>query len=408
MAEVKQMTILDKSLSFIIILIAFLIPLSGKILVPLITIWIIIWLIRGNIKNKISNIKWSSVFLLPVFFYLLHIIGMSYTSNFSEGLFDLEVKFSLLLFPVLIVSDKEFFQKYRNNILSAFLIGNCMAALVCIGYGFFRTMKYDINYLLYTDFSLFHHTTYASMYALFSIIILIYFLFNKKPIPASYKLAAVFPIAILCAYIYFLSSRAGILTAIIVLAFLTIIYCLMKQKWILLISGLVIFVALPYIIIQNHPRFTPVVDFINTPLDSLKVDAPENITVRYIIACQTMELIKQNALLGTGTGDVKDELKKFYEQKKIVHALNPTLNTHNQFLETFIGLGILGILFLLLLVFYPLIVGFRTENILLITFSLIIISNFMFESMLNTQAGIIFFAFFYSLLSSIKASPKIN
>jgi len=408
MNDAKQTTILNKALLYVLLLFVFLIPLYGKILVPLIAIWVILWLMNGSIKDKISNLKKFPIFLLPVFFYLMHILGMIYTSNFSEGLFDLEIKFSLLLFPILIIGKKEFFEKNMNSILLAFLIGNCVAALVCIGYGSFRTIKYDINYFIYTDFSLFHHTTYASMYALFSIIILIFFLFNKMSISISHKLMAIFLFAILCAYIYFLSSRTGIIAAILVLGFLTISYCLMKRKWILLISGVIIFMILPYIVIQNHPRFIPIVNFINTPIDSVKMDAAENITVRYIIARQSIELIKQKILLGTGTGDVKDALKEQYKQKNIVHALDPVLNSHNQFLETFIGLGILGISSLLLLVFYPLIVGLKTENVLLITFLLIIISNFMFESMLNTQAGTIWFSFFYSLLFQTNAASIVK
>ena len=132
MNDAKQTTILDKTLLYVLLLFIFLIPLYGKILPLLIVILVILWLINGSIKDKISNLKKSPVFFLPVFFYMLHILGMSYTSNFSEGLFDLEVKFSLLLLPVLIVSDKKFFEKYRNNILLAFLIGNCIALFVCI------------------------------------------------------------------------------------------------------------------------------------------------------------------------------------------------------------------------------------------------------------------------------------
>jgi len=399
-----QTTILDKALLYVLLLFVFLIPLYGKILVPLIAIWIILWLINGGIKDKITNLKKSFLFLLPAFFYLLHVIGMSYTSNVSEGLFDLEIKFSLLLFPILIVSDYQFFKKNMNSILLSFTIGNSIAALICIGFGFFRTIKYDINYFIYTDFSLFHHTTYASMYALFSIILLIFFLFNNKLISISYKLAMIFMIVILCAYIYFLSSRTGIIAAIIVLGFLIVGYFSVKRKWILLLSCLILFMALPYFVIQNHPRFIPLIRFLNTPLDSIKMNAEENIIVRYIIARQSVELIKQSPLLGTGTGDVKETLEKRYKEKNIIHALNPVLNIHNQFLETFIGLGVSGILSLLLLVFYPLIIGLKTKNVLLITFLLIIISNFMFESMLNTQAGTIFFAFFYPLLSSIKTS----
>ncbi|HEB42011.1 MAG TPA: O-antigen ligase domain-containing protein [Candidatus Dependentiae bacterium] len=384
-------------------------PLYGKIIPPLIAIWVILWLINGSVKDKIINLRKSPVFFILVFFYLLHIIGMSYTENFSVGLFDLEVKFSILLLPILVFSNKDFFDKYRNVILSAFLSGNVIAALISIGVGYSRTLKYNINYLHYQEFSLFHHPSYSSMYALFSICIVIFFLFNKNQnnnlpsifrlsFPVYYKLRAISLFVILCAFIYFLSSRTGIIAAILVIGFLIVYYIFKKKKWLFFLPLLIVFIPLSYLIIKNNPRFTPVIAFINTPLDSIKMDATENTMVRYNIACQSIELIKQNFFLGAGTGDVKESLKKRYQEKNIIKALHPLINAHNQFLETFIGLGIAGILSLLSMIFYPLYNGMKNGNVLLVAFSLTIIVNFMFESMLNTQAGIVFFAFFHSLL----------
>ncbi len=399
----------DKVLLSIILLIVFLLPLNNGIIPPLIIVWVLVWLFLGNFKEKINNLKKSGIFFLLAVFYLLHVLGMIYTSNFPEGLFDLEVKFSLLLFPVLIFSHKEFFEKNKNSILSVFLFGNITAALICFGYGFYRTLKYDINYFTYRDFSLFHHTSYASMYALFSIGIILFFLLNKKKILD--KLIAIFLLVILCAFIFILGSRAGIIAAIIVPGFITMYYLWINKKWFFLLTCLIIFIALPFFILHNHPRFIPVVEFINTPRDSIKMTSPENIMVRYNIALQSMELIKQNFFSGTGTGDVKDALMELYRQKNITFALDTKLNSHNQFLETFIGLGIPGILSLALLIFYPLYSGFKTntdyQSGLLIAFSLIIITNFMFESMLNTQAGTVFFAFFYCLLCSVRAAGSV-
>src|SRR3990172_6907694 len=117
MNEPKQTTIVNKALLYALLLFVFLIPLYGKILPPLILIILILWFINGSIKNKICNLKKSFVVVfLQVFFYLLHIIGMLYTDNVSEGLFDLEVKFSLFLFPIMIFSDKEFFKRNHHLI----------------------------------------------------------------------------------------------------------------------------------------------------------------------------------------------------------------------------------------------------------------------------------------------------
>jgi len=71
-------------------------------------------------------------------------------------------------------------------------------------------------------------------------------------------------------------------------------------------------------------------------------------------------------------------------------------NVHNQYLETWMGIGILSFVLLLLLLFIPLF--FRSKHYLLPYLIIILSTSFLFESMLNRLAGVMFFAFFLSLL----------
>jgi O-antigen ligase len=77
---------------------------------------------------------------------------------------------------------------------------------------------------------------------------------------------------------------------------------------------------------------------------------------------------------------------------------NEQLNSHNQFLQTFLALGLPGILLLLSLFVFPIINSLKTKNYILFCFLVIVFLNFLTESMLETISGVVFFAFFYSLL----------
>jgi O-antigen ligase len=77
-----------------------------------------------------------------------------------------------------------------------------------------------------------------------------------------------------------------------------------------------------------------------------------------------------------------------------LRALIKKLNAHNQFLQTFIGTGIIGFVLLLLITIGTLIYGFVKKNYILALFSTLIFFNFLVESMLQAQAGFIFFVFF--------------
>lgn len=390
-----------------------MIPLYGKVLPLIIILWSVLWIVKGSFKSKVASLNRSSLFLVPVFFYVLHIIGMLYTNNVSSGLFDLEVKFSLFLFPILIFSEREYFQKNKMGIYVTFLLGNLIACLICVINSFLNVFVHGNGFLDYTEFSIFYHPSYASMYAIFSIVIVLFLFFNDgfkgllsdypklrwlKIIDKKSKPLVILLITILCSYIYFLGSRTGIITAIIILSFYVLRNFFIKERWVLFITVLIGCIVVPYFIVTNHPRFMNAVNFITTFENTVDISSEENTTVRYLVLVQSLNVIQNNFIIGTGTGDVKDELIKQYETNKIKAAAEQRLNAHNQFLETFIGLGILGLICLLLMLGILLYYGILYKNLLLIFFSIIISLNFFFESMLNMQGGVLFFAFFFSLL----------
>ena len=109
-------------------------------------------------------------------------------------------------------------------------------------------------------------------------------------------------------------------------------------------------------------------------------------------------MISENLLVGVGTGDAKDALMKEYTKRGMTGAIEHDLNAHNEFYQVFVAIGIIGFVLLLSNLYFPLIFAFKNGNLVYLLFLIIIILNFLPESMLETQAGVMFFAFFNSLL----------
>ena len=99
-----------------------------------------------------------------------------------------------------------------------------------------------------------------------------------------------------------------------------------------------------------------------------------------------------------GTGDAKDKMLETYKERGMQSEYENKLNSHNQFLNTFIALGITGLISLVLCLMIPAYYSFKEKYFLFLAFVGIAGLNFLFESMLERQAGVIYFAFFYSLL----------
>ena len=107
-----------------------------------------------------------------------------------------------------------------------------------------------------------------------------------------------------------------------------------------------------------------------------------------------------------GNGDIKSELKVEFEKIGLREALDKDLNVHNQYLETAVGQGLVGLAVLLFWLIYPFVLAYKRKDYVFMGFLIIVAVNFMFESMLNRFAGVVFIAFFYNFFLSAYIKPK--
>jgi len=107
-----------------------------------------------------------------------------------------------------------------------------------------------------------------------------------------------------------------------------------------------------------------------------------------------VELIDDHPLFGVGTGDLKEELSKYYAKNHFNYGLEKNYSPHNQVLHTAVILGIFGCLFLLAMFLVPLFLAFSNKDWVYFFFLLIVLMNCMTESILEVQKGVLFFAFF--------------
>jgi O-antigen ligase len=122
---------------------------------------------------------------------------------------------------------------------------------------------------------------------------------------------------------------------------------------------------------------------------------------RMIMWSSARSVISRNFWIGVGTGDGDMELQKENLNRNNTGVAKQKLNAHNQFLNTWVQLGVLSCL-VLVAIFGSL--GFyfykkKSPISLLILFCFFI--NFLFESLLETRAGIVPFCFLTLLLLTI-------
>jgi hypothetical protein len=144
-------------------------------------------------------------------------------------------------------------------------------------------------------------------------------------------------------------------------------------------------------------------------LDLYKTSGDPNghsITQRFEFWKAALGIIKENVLFGVGTGDIKNAFELEYDKMKSPLIKEWRLRSHNQYLSITVAFGIIGLLWFLITLIYPMILFNKTFDYLYITFFLIAIVSFFTEDTLETQAGVTFFAFFNSFFLFIKRNKK--
>lgn len=109
-------------------------------------------------------------------------------------------------------------------------------------------------------------------------------------------------------------------------------------------------------------------------------------------------LVKENFWFGVGTGDLSLEFHAMYDKINSRLSKENRHRAHNQYLTFLIAFGILGFLLSLLAMFGPFLISSYKDDVLLISFLLIVFMSMLNEDTLETQAGVTFYVFFYSLL----------
>lgn len=156
-----------------------------------------------------------------------------------------------------------------------------------------------------------------------------------------------------------------------------------------------------------HKRTYELVNEYDEFVNKRKING-HSLTMRLYFWKAAIHLIKQNLILGVGTGDVMDELNKTYEATDSPLISEWRLRPHNQFLTIAVAFGSIGLIVFLIGVMYPAVYLKNDLPKLFWPFFIISILSFFMEDTLETQAGCTFFAYFMALFGSVAWYKKEN
>jgi len=387
----------------------------------------------------IPNIKsvrfW--VLVLSYIFFLFYLFGYTYSADKVMAKTELSIKIPFLLFPLLIIYKNRIIKNNLDVLLLGFVTGGFLNTIYILSLAFSRSFyfldghlysflwnrvaryNWSIKHLFssgrseftYGNLAHFFHPAYLAMYLIFSIAIIFYFLktstFKKLYIRNSLKVLIVFYSII----ILLLNSRAGIISLSFIIFLSIYLQIFQYKKYVSgvlysIIFTFLIFFSLTYSRMQKNKAYSKVIiekiekqDVSNL---STKAKAQKNTlkfgssTARLVIWSSAIEEIKQNWLWGVGIGDIKNAIYKQDYVKKLNTGIHK-YDSHNQFFQTFLGVGVLGFIVLLSFLLIPYIWSLKNKRYLLFSHLSIVLINSLVESVFSRSYGVLFFSLFFYL-----------
>lgn len=122
-----------------------------------------------------------------------------------------------------------------------------------------------------------------------------------------------------------------------------------------------------------------------------------SVTQRLEYLKASFEIIKENLWFGVGTGDVPQAFKDYYAGSKDTLDEAWQLRTHNQLVTFILSSGIIGFIWIIVALLYPVFTRRKWDNYFVQMFLLIAFLSMLNEDTLETSIGVAFFVFFYSL-----------
>ncbi len=415
-------------LYYSLLVMVFLLPISLHLTIIFFNILCILWFISGIWWNSKPDINQNKELIGLILFWLLHVISLLYSSDHTRGFNDVVQKLAFVLFPLIFLTTRDKLFPFIKKILWAFVLGLIVVSALyllnatynSIGYTFnglvFNPTPVNVpweNYYFHQRLAIHQHPTYLSMFYAMGIAILFHLIKRGNYHSYKEKVGYASLILLFIIMIILLSSRAGVVTGalVLILGLLWLYFKRTSMLTSLLIFGVIILMISVFAL--NNSRFSILLKGLGVEQASSVVDdnALEKkligeTLIRINIWQSIPDVMKNHWLIGYGIGDSKQALQEGYKKKGITYAYEYQFNAHNQFLETLVALGLVGLLLLLLLVISTLQKSLKDRNFLLISFILIVGTNFMFESILERIAGVMFFGFFLSLLLTLEANHR--
>ncbi|MCS5663259.1 MAG: O-antigen ligase family protein [Flavobacteriales bacterium] len=381
----------------------FKIPITGGIIILGLS-----WIFTFAYKEKFQALLKQPAAIAFIALYFLHLLSMIYTENHAEGWNDLRLKITLFLLPMFMMSTRVVSSNQRFYLLKFFAVLMMLMAgadLTLSISEYLVSSNSDEFYYVHLAHILASKPHYVAWYYSFAIFIVLHQILTGKKSRYLWMVGFV----LLLISLALLSSRAYLMAFIIVFSISCVKWAktnvISKSGWGKILFAFSMFIGAIFLIPKTNSRIN---DTIVELKELLWSDTHNQTNPRIALWRCGAKIIADQPVFGYGVGDAKEALNRVLEEsdfkmwdgQRNVPISEKNFNFHNQYLQTWAEVGVLGFLLLIFLMIRPFFL--KNQHPLFLIFIGLTIIGFLTESMLERQAGVLFIAFMYPLLSGLK------
>ena len=357
---------LDKTYQFLLIILAFLMPLTVFGANLIIVLICVLWLISGHYKYKFQQIISNKLMLASIIFFLLHLVGLIWTDDLSWGLHIVHKMWYFIgLFPILFtIVRKDYIKHYVFAFLIAIAITEVVSYLV-----WFELVVPFKNATVSNPTPFMSHISYNPIICFAIYLVSEEIFFNKNLNKIQFSFYSFFAIT-MTINMFITGGRAGQVMFFAAIAILVFQF-FNKEK---IKSLLVIIFLIPGIFFTAYQASDMFKVRVNSAIDDVVnyelgiatykqktskdwvfdyvkyVNTP--VGERLTFAIYSWQIIKLNPIIGVGTGDFKQEYKKISESNSTTAQMPNTTHPHNMYNLVLTQLGIIGFISFLSIFYY--------------------------------------------------------
>ena len=386
---------LNKTYHYLLIVLAFLMPLTVSGANIIIVIICVIWLLSGSYRAKFNQIMSSKLIITSLLFYCLHVVGMLWTEDIQWGLHILHKMWYFLLFlPILFnIVQRKYIRYYVISFLLAIAITEIVSYMV-----WFEIVAPFKNATVQNPTPFMSHISYNPILVLAIYLVAHEVFFNKKLSNLMFSFYSFFAIS-MTINMFITGGRAGHVAFFVMLVIL-IFQVLDRQR---IKSMCVILLVIPGIFIASYQTSGLFKERVDLGVKEISEYSEKNWTsvgIRINFAVNSWQVIKKNPLIGIGTGDFPNEYKKINQINS--PWLPNTTNPHNMYILVLTQIGLLGLVSMLAIFYYQIKLSFNSQNKLIrdagLTMPILFLVLMFSDSYLLGHFTTLMYVFFSSFL----------